>query len=159
MALAILVLAGAGTILIIMARHPGGTRLKQAVVTTGNPYSAGKFISEAQASVASAKTAQDKTSAYTSLGSAYLNNGQAAAAITAYQSAVTASNSSNLDALVGLANAYYTAGDRQKTIDTYQKIVILLQQPNPSDPQVAMDSGELGWYQQAIQRLQRGGQL
>ena len=129
--------------------HSGNTASQHPNSSFQNPA---QNLADAQAALRQATTAQQKSVAYANLGAAYYNNQQPDKAITAYQSALAADNSSQITVLGQLASAYIANKQTGKAVSTLQQLVTLLQQS--SDPTL---HNQIGRYQEAIQELQAEG--
>lgn len=105
-------------------------------------------VTAAKAAAQGARTNEEKLTAYTNLGAAYLNNNQPAEAVGAYQKA-SAIDANDIDVLTGIAGAYQANGQIAQAIGTYQKLINLFQQ---SKDQVLVN--QIPAYQSLIQELQ-----
>lgn len=151
--LALIVIAGGGY--YVYHAHKASTAASQQSQPTKNAQlelDPKKELASAQAELNQAKTAQQKSAAYTNIGTAYLNGSQTDQAIAAFQSAISADPSHQEAALSALANAYMEAGQKDQEIRTLKQLVSVLQQSN--DPAL---QAQVGQYQQLIQQLQNGG--
>jgi tetratricopeptide (TPR) repeat protein len=106
-------------------------------------------LKNAQSDVVNAKTPQAKSVAYSNLGGDYINDHQYQDAITSYQSSLTAEGVNNISASVGLAYAYYNAGQNKQAISAFQKVITQLQQSN--DPYA---QSKISGFQEIVQQLQ-----
>lgn len=161
----VLVTAACASILVVALQPaPKPKPTQQSQNPASNPLRPENVLKSAQNTAANAKTPAEISDDYTSLGGAYLSTNQPQLAIPAFQKAVAASNGQNLQALIGLSNAYNLTGQKPELVTILQQIIALIQKLNiqvEADP-----SGSLGrslpslqWYTDALKRVQAGGSL